>query len=497
MTMTATLERIPSADPVLASQSTYDIALIGSGILGSALASSLGRSGRTVLLLERDLSEPDRIVGELLQPGGVYALEQLGMGECLDGLGEEGRVECEGYRVFWGDKEVGIPYPEEEVVKGWRREASSSASKAVQQKEKKEGKEEGQEEKKQLGASFHHGRFIQSLRRHASTAKNVTLVEATVNSLLSSSSAESIITGVRATPRGRSDSTPLEYKATLTIVADGCLSKFRRELVPDHVKASTRSHFVGLVLEDADLPAPKHGHVILRQPLSSSSPAPAPTPAPSSESEDKDAPTLGPVLVYQLSPSLPPSPAHPQGYPSETRMLLDIRGPRLPPSQTLPSFLLTHASPILPPSILPSFQKAIEKAEKSLKGEEDKKYRLRSMPNSWLPAHPQGRDVQGALLAGDALNMRHPLTGGGMTVAFSDAVILTSLLGGDETDQVGEIEKDQRGKVQLESWLEVGERLEEWHWRRKGVASCVNVLSLALYSLFGAEGTLRGFFSCP
>lgn len=108
------------------------------------------------------------------------------------------------------------------------------------------------------------------------------------------------------------------------------------------------------------------------------------------------------------------------------------------------------------------------------------------MPNSWLPSYPQGRDVQGVFLAGDALNMRHPLTGGGMTVAFSDAVILTSLLGGGE--KVGSTEGDKRGKVDLKSWYEVSERLEEWHWRRKGVASCVNVLSLALYSLFAAEG---------
>ena len=30
-------------------------------------------------LLERDLSEPDRIVGELLQPGGFRALKKLGL----------------------------------------------------------------------------------------------------------------------------------------------------------------------------------------------------------------------------------------------------------------------------------------------------------------------------------------------------------------------------------------------------------------------------------
>ena len=48
-------------------------------MLGCALAVALGRQGRSVLLLERDWSLPDRIVGELLQPGGVEALERLGL----------------------------------------------------------------------------------------------------------------------------------------------------------------------------------------------------------------------------------------------------------------------------------------------------------------------------------------------------------------------------------------------------------------------------------
>ena len=37
------------------------------------------QEGRRVLGLERDLEEPDRIVGELLQPGGFLKLVELGM----------------------------------------------------------------------------------------------------------------------------------------------------------------------------------------------------------------------------------------------------------------------------------------------------------------------------------------------------------------------------------------------------------------------------------
>lgn len=53
--------------------------IVGAGVVGCAAAKAFGEDGRKVLLLERDLSEPDRIVGELMQPGGMEALNQLGM----------------------------------------------------------------------------------------------------------------------------------------------------------------------------------------------------------------------------------------------------------------------------------------------------------------------------------------------------------------------------------------------------------------------------------
>ena len=56
-----------------------EVVIIGSGVLGSALAATLARDGRTVTVLERHLAQPDRIVGELLQPGGRRALNALGL----------------------------------------------------------------------------------------------------------------------------------------------------------------------------------------------------------------------------------------------------------------------------------------------------------------------------------------------------------------------------------------------------------------------------------
>jgi hypothetical protein len=97
------------------------------------------------------------------------------------------------------------------------------------------------------------------------------------------------------------------------------------------------------------------------------------------------------------------------------------------------------------------------------------------MPNSFLPAAVQGgaHTKEGVMLLGDAWNMRHPLTGGGMTVALNDVVLLADLL---------------RGVQCLREWDEVERALETWHWKRKGLSATVNILSVALYSLFGADG---------
>ncbi|RWV88296.1 hypothetical protein GW17_00049634, partial [Ensete ventricosum] len=73
-----------------------DVIVVGAGVTGSALAYALGKvnwnrnvqsgfmslivqDGRRVHVIERDLSEPDRIVGEALQPAGCLNLFELGL----------------------------------------------------------------------------------------------------------------------------------------------------------------------------------------------------------------------------------------------------------------------------------------------------------------------------------------------------------------------------------------------------------------------------------
>jgi squalene monooxygenase len=257
-----------------------------------------------VLLLERDLTEPDRIVGELLQPGGVAALTKLGLGGCLEGIDAVG---VEGYCVVSGERRVGIPYPAlggmikdgdvERIENGLGysdKKYDGKVPETLQQEmdhwhvKSLSGKKEGR--------SFHHGRLIASLRSACSGAPNLTMLEATVRNLIYCDHTTRVI-GVEVAFKvqdGEAEPNTVIKKvyAPITIVADGCFSKFRGLPGSKVPKPQTRSHFVGVVIKDLDLPMPRHGTVCL-------------TPA-------------GPVLLYQIADQA-----------RETRMLVDVKG-RLP-----------------------------------------------------------------------------------------------------------------------------------------------------------------------
>ncbi|KAH7100953.1 SE-domain-containing protein [Auriculariales sp. MPI-PUGE-AT-0066] len=266
------------------------------------------------------------------------------------------------------------------------------------------------------GRSLHHGRFIQNLRAAAKNSPGVEVIEGTVTELLESSVDKRVI-GCRATTT-RSGKQAESFEAPLVIVADGCASNLRSKVM-DEVHTSTRSHFVGAILKDAKLPIPYCGTVCLM-------------------------PGSGPVLLYKIGDK-----------DEETRILIDVRDP-LP--KDLPTHISLNILPHLPAQLHQPLRDALAAGG------------LRRMPNTVLTptAQPQ-RD--GVFLIGDAYNMRHPLTGGGMTVALTDVVMLAALL------------RD----VEFTDWAAVMCALQEWTWNRKPLAATINVLSIALYDLFGAE----------
>ena len=82
-----TKKKSPSSSPrghlleenLVKEEDSADVVIIGAGIVGAALAHSLGNQGKRVVLIERDMTEPNRIVGELMQPGGVAHIKSLGL----------------------------------------------------------------------------------------------------------------------------------------------------------------------------------------------------------------------------------------------------------------------------------------------------------------------------------------------------------------------------------------------------------------------------------
>uniref|UniRef100_A0A7S0YK51 Squalene monooxygenase n=1 Tax=Polytomella parva TaxID=51329 RepID=A0A7S0YK51_9CHLO len=361
----------------------WDVIIVGAGIAGCALAHSLGKDGRRVLLLERDLRQPDRIVGELLQPGGYLALRRLGLEKCCEGIDAQ-RVQ--GYALFKDGKEAVIKYP----VEGYDAEVA--------------------------GRSFHHGRFIQRLRAAASEQSHVTIRQALVKKLVNDDLKEwtegEVVRGVLYKSADGEERTATAY---LTVVCDGMYSPFRNRL--SQVSVVHPSFFVGVLLRDVQLPFPGHGHVILA--------------------------STSPVLFYPVSST-------------EVRCLVDIPAAKLP--EDLPKYFREVVAPQVPEknNLRNAFLEAIARPGA-----------LRAMQNKQLtctPLHPPG-----ALLLGDAFNMRHPLTGGGMTVAFNDCNLLADLL---------------RPLASLSDPFITAAGTESFYTRRKPVSATINTLANALYKVF-------------
>lgn len=380
-----------------------DVVIVGAGILGSALAITLARQGRSVTLLERSIKEPDRIVGELLQPGGVQALRTLGLEGCLE---EIDAIKVKGYEVIYYGTSVEIPYPH-----------PHGSGHQSQRRDNSIMTEQLDQTRRPEGRSFHHGRLIRRLRETAMREPNISVIESTVTDVIRNEYNGQIV-GVNCTTQGEPDA----HFGLLTVLADGYASKFRKEY---HTKAPvSKSKFWGLELIDAGLPRETYGHVVLGD--------------------------GAPVLLYQIG-------TH------ETRALIDIPD-GLPSASTANGGVKGHLRnvvlPQLPASVQPSFSAALDAGK------------LRSMPNSWLP--PSTNRVPGMILVGDAMNMRHPLTGGGMTVAFNDVVLLSRLLHPEIVPNLADTKL-------------VRQQMKTFHWRRKSLTSVINILAQALYSLFAAN----------
>ncbi|KAF9626699.1 hypothetical protein IFM89_038794 [Coptis chinensis] len=92
--------------------------------------------GRRVLMIERDLSEPDKIVGELLQPGGYLKLIEPSLQDCVKEIDAQRVL---GYALSKDGQDTRLSYPLEKFHSDV------------------------------VGRSFHNGRFIQRMREKAAS----------------------------------------------------------------------------------------------------------------------------------------------------------------------------------------------------------------------------------------------------------------------------------------------------------------------------------------
>lgn len=415
-----------------------DVIVVGAGTAGAAVATTLARQGRHVKLIEKEWGMIDRIVGELMQPGGIRVLERLGLDHCAK-CEEAGAIDVNGYAVIRrgvakgdngsiskvADDDLLLTYPEKDPQSFMEYVGFNKSS-------LKATKGSGKLDEKPTGRSFHNHLFVDQLRQTAKREKNMDAIHGSVREILTEKDFElkkngktvdtaseaqqqcNVAAGVRYVDK--ETDTVKSVFAPLVIFCDGMYSTMRKHMHDG--KAATVSYFLGLLLKhDEDkppLPYPGNGHVVLADPV--------------------------PILLYQISKT-------------ETRILVDVPT-NVKKEGRIEEYLMNHICHQLPESARIPFMNAVKEQEPVI------------MPNKFLPARPPL--MERATLLGDSWNMRHPLTGGGMTVALKDAECLANLLKDADFN-----DKDSITKT-----------LEKYRKARLYHASTINVLANALYQVF-------------
>jgi squalene monooxygenase len=241
---------------------------------------------------------------------------------------------------------------------------------------------------------------------------NVTVIEGNVKSLIEKNNE---IKGVEYEDK---EGNIIPVYASLTIACDGALSPFRLGLTKTEKKIT--GYFLGLVLENCQLPYPNHGHVLMSG--------------------------TSPVLLYPITST-------------GTRALVDFPGDQPPRmGEELKQHLLNVIGKNIPASAQPSYIDAVNAG----------KYKV--FPNHRLPSTPLLK--KGVVLLGDSLNMRHPLTGGGMTASFTDCYNLGNCL--------LEI-KDEWNSATIE------QAVKKFYDTKTNTTGSINILADALYGVMRSE----------
>ncbi len=359
---------------------TYDVCVIGAGIAGAPIASYLGKSGKKIAIIEFDWGLQERILGELLQPGGYMRLCDLGLGDCIEGIDA---VPMVGYALYRNEDEFTIKYP----VEG----------------------------KQITGFGLRNGHFMQNLRASLDQYENVTKIAGRVLDFVEENGK---VVGVKYIENDTNEERILP--AHLTIACEGPHARLRGKLSKADKKVN--GYFVGLKLKNCPLPFEGHGHLVVT---------------------DKT-----PFIIYPISSN-------------EVRLLIDFPGEKPPRfGEKMKELMMEYYYPLFPESTRESFKNAVEEGEFDM------------FPNHRLVAEPFQKD--GAVLLGDSLNMRHPITGGGMSAVFSDVKKL-----GDQLLSIDD----------YANTAEVNAKIKTFYESRHDGTATINILADALYQVF-SDGNL-------
>ena len=357
----------------------FDICIIGAGMAGATIAAYLAPKGIKIALIDRSYSEKKRIVGELLQPGAVLSMKEMGLSHLLQGFDAQ---DIYGYALLKDDEKFTIAY-----------------NKGITAPYK--------------GLGLHNGKFLQTIRADALQNESVTKIEGKVTELCEDQN--KVIRGVKYKEKGTGEIKTIN--AQLTVTSDGFFSNFRKHLSKN--KKSVTSYFIGIILKDCELPYAHHGHVFLSGPT--------------------------PFICYPISSN-------------EVRVLIDFPGDTPPKKADIKAHLASNVAPYIPKGMKAHFDTVV------------KEENFKVMPNHYLAARPIIK--KGTVMLGDALNMRHPLTGGGLTAVFSDVHLLSNhLLAMPDFNDLNLIHK----------------KVEMYYRDRKHANANVNILANALYGVMSND----------
>ena len=317
-----------------------DIVIAGGGFTGASLACALADGKRRILVLEAREGRGPRFAGELIHPTGVDVLDQLGL---LSPLKQAGGVDVDGFAVA----------------------AAGHATTHLRYDEIPDGRPHG--------FAIEHHDMVGVLRREAAARPGVEIRYGTkVTELVHEGDRT---TGVR-TDNGET------IRTDLTLVAEGRHSLLRQHLGTGE-SCRLVSYNAALLVDNAELPEGRHGHILLGAP--------------------------GPILAYPIAPA--------DGGRHRVRMCFDF--PSLPEEgrglARIAASIRERFLPLVPEPLRAAAARALDEHRPDVAA---------------CHAIATRRCVEpGVALVGEAGGCSHPITAAGMTICLTDVRILAEELG--------------------------------------------------------------------